>query len=202
MASPAPLEPYALTPWRLPMVRVDARYATGGLNKRWLAYLLEDTPERIALVRAHGSPLWSARGDYWTPPGPSIEIYPRGAWFNVFALLDCAGALQSYYCNIALPLTFDGAALRSVDLDLDLAIDSAGTVVVYDEDEFEDHAVRWRYPVDVRHKARAALGDLQTRFAAGDPLFDAWRRYLPLVPRACLTGTARALIPARSDVPV
>jgi protein associated with RNAse G/E len=177
-------------------VRVEARYYTGALNKRWLAYLLESAPEHIALVRAHGSPLWSPRGQYWTPPGPAIEIYPRGAWFNVFALLDCAGALQSFYCNIALPPTFDGATLRFVDLDLDLGADAARTTVVYDKDEFAAHAALWHYPPEVCRQARGAVAHLQGRLAGGDPLFEAWRRYLPGVPPAYLHGVEGALTPA------
>jgi len=66
---------------------------------------------------------------------------------------------------------------------------------VYDEDEFSAHAALWRYPPEVCRQARGALADLQVRLAAGDPLFEMWRRYLPQVPPACLRGETAALAP-------
>src|SRR5919201_902585 len=87
----------------LPHVEVTSTYYTGELNKRWCCYLLADESDKIVLVRANGSPLWSSKGTFWLPPGPAIEIYPRNEWFNIFYGFHDDPTLHACYINIALP---------------------------------------------------------------------------------------------------
>jgi protein associated with RNAse G/E len=190
----------AIPPLPGPPVQVDSRYYPGLLNKRWCSYLLANEPERLVAVRAHGSPVWfGPRDHWWTPPGAALEIYPRDSWFNIFYIFNPAGALDSYYLNIALPPVYSAGRLSFVDLDLDLSANADLTCEVLDEDEFAEHAARWRYPATLQMRARATLDDLLCRVANRDPLFQEWERYWPQVPAAFISGESGVLVPPRNE---
>jgi hypothetical protein len=184
----------------LPVVRVDSLYFTGRLNKRWYSYLLADEPERLVVVRANGSPLWSSKGHFWNPPGPALEIYPRNEWFNIYYIFTNAGELDYYYINVALPPTLEGGVLSFVDIDLDLSVSTDFSHVIHDEDEFLDHCDLWLYPRDLCERARATLDDLLDKVRLRDPLFDEWQRYWPLVPSHFVNSEAAAMVPPQDEV--
>jgi protein associated with RNAse G/E len=184
----------------LPPIQVDSRYYPGTLNKRWCAHLLADDPDRAVVVRAHGSPVWSAKDILWDPPGPALEIYPRAAWFNLYCVFHPGGPLHFYYVNIALPPVLAEGRLTYVDLDLDLFIAADLSCEVLDADEFEEHAAQWHYPAALQARAWATVDDLLRRAANGDPLFSEWERYWPQIPAAIVGSTAAARLPPRDAV--
>jgi protein associated with RNAse G/E len=161
-----------LTVASLPSIQVDSRYYPGLLNKRWCSYLLADDADRVVVVRAHGSPVWSAKNILWDPPGPALEIYPRDAWFNIYYVFHPGGPLHFYYLNIALPPLLAAGRLTFVDLELDLVITADLSC--------------W-----------ATVDDLLRRAANRDPLFSEWERYWPRIPAALTGSTAGALFPPR-----
>lgn len=186
-----------LTVASLPSIQVDSRYYPGLLNKRWCSYLLADDADRVVVVRAHGSPVWSAKNILWDPPGPALEIYPRDAWFNIYYVFHPGGPLHFYYLNIALPPLLAAGRLTFVDLELDLVITADLSCEVLDEDEFREHAARWHYPAALQARAWATVDDLLRRAANRDPLFSEWERYWPRIPAALTGSTAGALFPPR-----
>ena len=182
----------------LEALQVDSVYYTGLLNKRWCSYLLADEPDRTVLVRANGSPLWSAKGHFWMPDGPALEIYPRDEWFNIVYILSPGGTLVEYYVNIAMPPTLSGRLLTYIDLDLDIGVNRDFTYKIHDEDEFLSHCELWSYPPELCEKARAAFDAMLSRVANHDPLFGEWEQYRPIVPAEFLSGDSAALIPPTS----
>lgn len=64
---------------------------------------------------------------------------------------------EAYYVNIGTPVEWDGADLRTVDLDLDVAIYADGSLRVLDEDEFAAGRALYGYPADVVAAAEAAV---------------------------------------------
>jgi uncharacterized protein len=179
----------------LSQLEVISTYYAGKLNKRWRCYVLAVEVDRLVLVRANGSPLWSSKGTFWLPPGPAIEIYPRNEWFNIFYGFHNDPTLHACYINIALPPVLAGDALTYVDLDLDIGVNRDFSYVTYDEDVFLSHCDLWRYPPEVCERARATFEDLLSRVRRRDPLFREWERYWPLVPEHFATGTGAALFP-------
>jgi protein associated with RNAse G/E len=184
-----------LTAPLLPPIQVDSRHVPGLLNKRWCSYLLADDPARAVVVRAHGSPVWSAKDLWWDPPGAALELYPRDAWFNLYTVFRPDGTLHFHYLNIALPPMLSAGRLTFVDLDLDLSIAPDLSCEVLDEDEFRDHAAQWGYPAALQARAWATLEALLGRAANHDPLFSEWERYWPRIPAAFIGSTAAALVP-------
>ncbi|QIX27896.1 DUF402 domain-containing protein [Nocardioides sp. JQ2195] len=67
------------------------------------------------------------------------------------------------YVDIATQPVWDGATIRSIDLDLDVVRGHSGRVWIDDEDEFADHRVSLGYPDDV---IALALANCQAVHAA------------------------------------
>lgn len=76
------------------------------------------------------------------------------------------------YADVASPARWSDRSVAMVDLDLDVVTDAAGRVAIHDEDEFAEHARRWRYPPAVAASARMAADDLAARMRAGSAPFD------------------------------
>ncbi len=64
------------------------------------------------------------------------------------------------YVDVITPAVWDGNTVRMVDLDLDVIRRSDGTVEIDDEDEFEEHRVKFGYPDHVVDKARTETARL------------------------------------------
>jgi len=90
----------------------------------------------------------------------STEYYWLDRWYNIFRFSDRDGAFRYFYCNVSMPPSFDGCVLSYVDLDIDVLVKSDFTYQVLDLADFEDNAIRYGYPVEVREKAHGALADL------------------------------------------
>ena len=88
----------------------------------------------------------------------STDLYWTDRWYNVWQIDRTEGVL--FYENVAMPCQFDGSILRWVDLDIDIECDADGAIVVKDEDEFEEHILRFAYPEDVIENALAARDEL------------------------------------------
>ncbi len=84
----------------------------------------------------------------------STEYYWLDRWFNVFRFAD------RFYCNVSMPPSFDGQVLSYVDLDIDVLVKPDFSYQVLDLEDFEDNARALNYPLEVREKAHAALGEI------------------------------------------
>lgn len=91
----------------------------------------------------------------------STEYYWLDRWYNIFRFSDPSRKLQSFYCNVGLPPSFDGHVLSYVDLDIDVLVKPDFSYQVLDLEDFEENARRYDYPLEVRENARAALAELE-----------------------------------------
>jgi protein associated with RNAse G/E len=90
----------------------------------------------------------------------STEYYWLDRWYNVFRFSDPDQKLKNFYCNINVPPGFDGCVLSYIDLDIDVLVAPDLSYKVLDEDDFEQNAKRYPYPLEVQAQAHAALAEL------------------------------------------
>ena len=95
--------------------------------------------------------LMSRPGVEFRPPNAQVGLVPSGAdadraWLATFH--SPGGSVLTYVDMTSVPV-WDGSIARAVDLDLDVVEALDGTVYVDDEDEFEEHQVRFGYPPEV-----------------------------------------------------
>jgi protein associated with RNAse G/E len=101
------------------------------------------------------TPIFTSRGEFRSPYDSRVYFW-RERWFNVFRLSRPGCALALWYCNVTTPPRLDGTHLSYVDLDLDVAVRPDGCIDLLDEDEFEEHQVKYRYPAAIVSHARQA----------------------------------------------
>ena len=83
-----------------------------------------------------------------------VHVYWTDRWYNIWAANRNPG--RQLYCNIAMPMIVENDILRFVDLDIDVARFSDGTIEVYDDDEFEEHRQTMGYSDEIVAHALAA----------------------------------------------
>jgi hypothetical protein len=95
------------------------------------------------------------------------EQYWRSRWYSIKEIRNADGMRKGWYCDVARPAEVRGSTITSDDLDLDLWVSAdLRTVLVLDEDEFEDSGLIGSDP-EAATQARAAIDELQQIARAG-----------------------------------
>ena len=138
-------------------IRVEKAKYDGTIQAAWESELLDHAGSLLRSVVPGGRPVYVLDRSRWVQSGETtcaVELYFEDRWYNVWHFPDDATHL--WYCNVALPASFDGKTLRWVDLDIDIRCYRDGAPEVLDEDEFEQHRVELGYPDEVVEGALAA----------------------------------------------
>jgi predicted RNA-binding protein associated with RNAse of E/G family len=146
-----------------PTITVIKRNPAGQEVMRYAGEVLDQEPDSITLEASFNHvdvPVMHTilrRGDRF------IETYYTDRWYNILEIHDGEDdRLKGWYCNIARPAVLEsGSVISYVDLALDLWVAPDGTQTVLDEDEFAE----LNLDVETLTRARAALEELQARFA-------------------------------------
>lgn len=100
------------------------------------------------------------------------DALPRDGWWT--ASFNALPNKVEIYCDIATVPRWSDGEVTMIDLDLDVIRMRDGRVILDDEDEFEEHQVRYAYPPDVIENARITAARLmeavRTRAAPSAPL--------------------------------
>jgi len=129
-------------------------------RKSWPARLLESRDDRIVLLGEFHHDINHPELGVIRRGTRSREFFFADRWYNIFEFTEASGELRSFYCNIAMPPTFEDSILRYVDLDIDVSVAPDGTIKVLDLDESYENAERFSYSEDVKHRAHEALREL------------------------------------------
>jgi len=141
-------------------VKVEALNFDLSLRKSWPARLLESRDDRIVLLGEFDRDINHPELGIIRRGTRSREFFFTDRWYNIFEFTESSGELRNFYCNLAMPPTFEDSILRYVDLDIDVLVAPDGTVKVLDLDEFYENAERFSYSEEVKHRTEAALREL------------------------------------------
>ena len=139
------------------IIRVEKAKYDGTIQAAWDSELLDHAGSLLRSVVPGGKPVYVLDRSRWIKSGQTtcaVELYFEDRWYNVWHVRDDTQEL--WYCNVAMPASFDGQTLRWVDLDIDIRCYRGGAPEVLDEDEFEQHRIELSYPDDVVERALAA----------------------------------------------
>jgi protein associated with RNAse G/E len=117
-----------------------------------------------------------ANGRVYTNRHAQVLNCNAGRWWT--ATFNAAPAVTEIYVDVSAPAAIEDGVVRLVDLDLDVRRLRDGTVRIEDEDEFDDHRMRYGYPADVVASARAAADWLLANISSAEPFVSVHRRYL------------------------
>ncbi len=138
-------------------IRVEKAKYDGTVQAAWESELLNHAGSLLRSVVPGGRPVYVLDRSRWVQSGQTtcaVELYFEDRWYNVWHFRD--GATELWYCNVAMPASFDGKTLRWIDLDIDIRCYRDGVLEVLDEDEFEQHRVELAYPDEIVERALAA----------------------------------------------
>lgn len=138
----------------------------------------------------HGFWLAMPSGTLMARPGaevvlhyPSALLVPRDEGFTAMFM---ARTVQDesnppvLYVDVTTIPEFDGRTVMAVDLELDVIRLLDSSVHLDDENEFEEHRVRYKYPADLGDTARAMatqlVADLTKGTAPFERVADSWLR--------------------------
>jgi hypothetical protein len=160
------------------LVRVRYRKYDGSAHR--------DYPARRLGTDDHGTWLGVDAGTVSTyHGGPSVEripfvlLVPERAWWT--AMFNPPPRTSEIYCDITTPARWEGDhTVYLVDLDLDVVRRRrTGAVELRDQDEFDDHRVRFGYPQELVRQAMAAAVWLQDALRdRTQPFASTYRRFL------------------------
>lgn len=172
MTAPVRIE---MTKWGdLPHWQIPARWLGRDDHGDWLGI-----PAGTEMVRP-GARFVSANLQVGLVPHPDLPEDERW-WVTTFH--GPGGNLGAeVYVDITTPPAWDGATLRTVDLDLDVLRGVSGRVWIDDEDEFAQHQVSLGYPASVVTAAMRSCDRVQAALEAGHPPYDgSHQRWLSLL---------------------
>lgn len=126
----------------------------------------------------HGEWLGLPVGTHYRRPGldfvadfNGVTLVPAGGAAHLAAFND-ERAKSAVYVDMTTPAAWDGAVLRSIDLDLDVVKLQDGTVYLDDEDEFAEHRVAFGYPDDVVAMTEASAKAVLAAVTSGAAPYD------------------------------
>ena len=114
----------------------------------------DDGTMLVAEYRAR-TPIFTSRGEFRSPYDSRVYFW-RDRWYNVFRLSRPGCSLALWYCNVTTPPQLEGTQLNYVDLDLDVAVRPNGCIDLLDEDEFDQHQLKYQYPAEIIAAAQDA----------------------------------------------
>jgi uncharacterized protein len=141
-------------------ITVRARKYDGSVHRTWRAQLLSKKGSLITLDARFDEQIQHDLLGTIVAGTLSLEYYWLDRWYNVFRFSEPNGALRSYYCNIAVPPTFDGQVLSYIDLDIDVLVDRNCSYRILDEADFENNSSRYGYSEETRRSVRLGLEKL------------------------------------------
>lgn len=110
-------------------------------------------------------------------PHDLLSVITDGAWF--IPIFSPADPRFSLYVDICTPPVWTSDdRVEAFDLDLDVAVGPDGTISVLDEDEFDEHRIRYSYPEEMVVGAQAAtefvLGAIDAGHGPFNGVADEW----------------------------
>ncbi len=143
---------------KLKQITVKTCKYDGRPHRSWKAEILEQGEESLVLLGVFDKQIEHSQLGIIQAGTLSYEYYWFDRWFNVFRFHEPDGTLRNYYCNVNMPPKLEGDVLSYVDLDIDVFVSKDFEAAVWDMDEFNENAARYKYPADVISNAQEALG--------------------------------------------
>lgn len=144
----------------LPNVIINSRKYDGTIHKSWKARLESETESLLTFIGEFESDINHPLLGVIRRNTVSYEYYWKNEWFNIFRFHEPEGDLRNFYCNINLPPKFSDCILDYIDLDIDVLVWKDFSHQILDLDEFENHAVKYNYTIEMIEKVNSTLKTL------------------------------------------
>ncbi|MEO6050139.1 MAG: DUF402 domain-containing protein [Pyrinomonadaceae bacterium] len=141
-------------------ITVNSRKYDQKIRRSWSGGLVSQTGSLLAVVGRFDSDVKHNDLGLIKRGTVSAEFFWLDRWYNVFRFYEPDGTLRNYYCNVAMPATFENGVLDFVDLDIDVAVWPDFRHEILDLVDFEQNALKYDYPEVIKRKATESLEEL------------------------------------------
>ncbi len=142
------------------LITVNSRKFDGRIRRSWSAGLVSRTAEHLVLIGRFEFDVKHNDLGHIAAGTISFEHFWFDRWYNIFRFHEPDGRLKAWYCNVAMPPTFDGRVLDFVDLDIDVVVRPDMSHEVLDLDDFAGNSLSYGYTDDVIRRARTAVDEI------------------------------------------
>lgn len=149
---------------------IHAYKFNGEIYRTWKWCKVFDNNANELILYGKDTLITEKNGGKWKTNNVSFWIFPKNAWYNILIFLK--NNKPQFYCNIASPFVYDGLAIKYIDFDLDLKVNSLNDIVTKDVNEFEKHSVMYNYPEKIRTISFYNLNKLKNMAKNGQGYFD------------------------------
>jgi protein associated with RNAse G/E len=157
----------------------------GSLHYKFPTQLVHESDDLVVMYRGPGVTMESYRGTWASDSHLLAFFWLNDHYHNADVMWDGDFVPRCHYVNIATPARWDGQSIGYDDLDLDLILrHGEDRIILDDEDEFEEHQVKWNYPTKLIDRCWAEVehvrGLMEQRvWPFVDELYD-WRPGQPI----------------------
>ncbi len=141
-------------------ITVNSRKYDGRVRRSWKAGLVSRSSEQLILVGRFEFDVEHNDLGRIAAGTVSFEHFWFDRWYNIFRFHEPDGGLKAWYCNVAMPPTFDGGVLDFVDLDIDVVVWPDLGHQVLDLDDFATNSLTYGYTDDVITRAKTAVDEI------------------------------------------
>ena len=141
-------------------IAVNSLKYDGRVRRTWTGGLVSSSDELIVLVGRFDKDVEHSDLGFIGRGTVSFEHFWLERWYNIFRFHEPDGKLKAWYCNIAMPPSFDGGVLNFVDLDIDVVVWPDLRYDVLDRDDFERNTLKFGYPHEILAATEKALADV------------------------------------------
>ena len=104
--------------------------------------VIEDNDDFIVVANKR-TKVVESNGRFWYTKEPSVSFFYKNHWYNIIAILKRKRI--TFYCNMASPALIDDEAIKYIDYDLDLRVESDFSFKIVDVEEFKKHSKEMNY---------------------------------------------------------
>ena len=150
----------------------DSTKYDGSLHYRYPVEVISQSENHLAVYRGPEVRLESYRGVF-NSGFQALSIYFANAYYNVTVAWQPDWEPRMHYVNIATPASWNAERIQWTDMDLDLIIRAEnGEIIIDDEDEFDEHIVKFTYPKPLIDTCRNELEKIHAAMVRRDGIFD------------------------------
>lgn len=125
------------------IVKIHSYKHDKNIHRVWNNVTVLDFDDDVLVVANYKARVVESNGRYWNTKEPAICFFYSKEWYNVIAMFKEDGI--HYYCNISSPYVYDEEAIKYIDYDLDLRVDTKFSYRVLDKEEYKYHAKIMEY---------------------------------------------------------
>lgn len=142
----------------------------GHVRRSWDQGFVLESDDRHFVIVTNKTWVVDDDGHHWYTREPAICYFYGDRWFNVIAMMRETGIY--YYCNLASPAIYDGEAVKYIDYDLDYKIFPDGSIILLDEDEYDEHRKSMNYPKEIDGILRKYMKMIRELYENGEAPFN------------------------------